>query len=118
MIRAEGTIRESTSGRELAVVDVVGSTGKPRDFGTAHGFDGDNGSESPEIGVGYPWVLRLDGFEEKSRVLETGVCRVASFGFVAHPCAVGTSSIGLDVVSACRMPVGRECKIVEVQEEE
>jgi hypothetical protein len=73
-----GAIGETTIGGTCGHV-LVGTTGSPGDGGTAHFLAGTDTSKGPEIGVGDPGELGLDGFEMVAGDYETGIGTVVTF---------------------------------------
>lgn len=49
-------------------------------------------------------VAGFDRFEKYASVLQTGVGRVAAFGFVAHSCAVAAACVGCEGVGSAAVP--------------
>jgi len=86
----------------------------PVDVRASHLFDGDDAGKSPQIGVGDPGMLLLDGLEEDAGVLQAGVGRVTAFGLVTHAGAVAAAGIGLGVVGAGGVPVDEWVSTLEV----
>lgn len=62
----------------------VGAPRGPRDLGPAHGLDGGDAGEGPEVGVRDPLVGGLDGLEERAGVVEAGVGAVRGLGLAEH----------------------------------
>ena len=70
--RALGGIRQTAVGGACGNLLVL-TTGSPGDGGTAELLDGASATQSPQIRVGDPRELGLDGLEEVAGSLQTGV---------------------------------------------
>lgn len=76
----------------------------PLDVRAPHLFDGDDAGECPQVGIGDPGMLLLDGLKEDASVLQAGIGRVAALGLVTHAGAVAAAGVGLGVVGAGGVP--------------
>jgi len=88
VIRALGTVRETTAARVPRVVRVVGPPRTPLDLGAAHLLNSNDAGEGVQVRVGDPGVCLLDGLEERACVLQTSVGRVATLVLKADARAV------------------------------
>ena len=77
----------------------VGTPWAPGDDGALHFLDGCDAGQRPEVRMGYPGELLLDGLEEVPSGFETGVGAVVGFRGETHGGAVGAASVGLLVVA-------------------
>lgn len=77
----------------------VGAARSPCDGGTLHLLDGGDAGEGPEVRVGDPGELLLDGFEEVSGGLETCVGAMVAFWCEAHGGTIGAACARFFVVA-------------------
>lgn len=73
MVRRLGSIRQTTTRWVEGLVGKVGSAGFPGYVWAAHGLDGYAAGEGPEVCVGDPGVLLLDGLQEGTGMLQASV---------------------------------------------
>lgn len=85
-----GSVRETTVGSAVRDVTVV-AAGSPGDLGALHLLDGGNTSKGPEIGVGDPGELLLNGVEEVTGSVKTSVGAVVTLRGESHGSTVATA---------------------------
>lgn len=76
----------------------------PRDGRATKLLDGAGTSQGPQVGVGDPGELGLDGLQEVSGVLETSVGAVVGLGGKSHGGTVASTSASLLVVGTACVP--------------
>lgn len=100
---ALGAVGETTI--RCAAGDVlVLAAGSPGDGGAAEFLDCGDAGEGPEVGVGDPGELGLDGLEEVAGDFEAGVGAVVGFGGESHGGAVAATGASFFVVGAACVP--------------
>lgn len=100
---ALGTVGETPVRRAGGDVLVL-AAGSPGDGGAAEFLDCGDTGQGPEVGVGDPWELGLDGLEEIAGDFEAGVGAVVGFGGESHGGAVAAAGAGFFVVGAACVP--------------
>lgn len=98
-----GGIRQTPiggAGRDVLVL----TAGSPRDDGATKLLDGGGTGQSPQIRVGDPGELSLDGLQEVTGVLQTGVGTVVRLRSEAHGSTVATTSAGHLIVGTAGVP--------------
>ena len=100
---ALGAVRE-TPVRCAAGDILVLAAGSPGDGGAAEFLDCGDAGEGPEVGVGDPRKLGLDGLEEVAGDFEAGVGAVVRFRGESHGGAVAAAGAGFFVVRAACVP--------------
>lgn len=91
-------VGKAAVGRAQAGV-TIRPAGPPGDGGALHLLDRADAGEGPEVRVGDPGELLLDGFEEVARRFEAGVGAVVAFGGETHGRAVGAAGPRFFVVA-------------------
>ena len=76
----------------------------PGDLRALHFLDGCHAGEGPEVGVGDPGELLLDGVEEVAGGFEACVGAVVAFGGEAHGGSIRPTRVGCFVVGAAAVP--------------
>lgn len=80
------------------------TAGAPGDDGATELLNGGGTGQSPQVGVGDPGELGLDGLEEVTGVLQTGVGAVVRLRSETHGSTVATTSAGLLVIGTTGVP--------------
>jgi hypothetical protein len=103
MLLLLGSIRQTAVGGAVRDVTVV-AAGSPGDLGALHLLDSSNTSKNPEIGVGDPGELLLDGVEEVAGSVKAGIGTVITLRGESHGSTVATTSLGLGIIGATGVP--------------
>lgn len=98
-----GSVGETAVGSAVRDITVV-TAGSPGNLGALHLLDGSDTSKSPEVRVGDPGELLLDGVEEVAGSVKTGVGTVVTLGRESHGGTVAATSLGLSVVGTTGVP--------------
>ena len=108
VVRSLGAVWQATSRWKLGVINEICASWCPQNLRAAHCLHRHATRQRPHVRVGYPRVLLLDGLEEDAGMLQAGIGRVASLGFIAHAGAIRAACIGLEIVGTGGMPRRQE----------
>lgn len=99
--------RITTSGlhtRSASSNILVGTSRTVRNLRSSHLLDSTNSSKNPQVGVGDPRVLGLNGLNSVTGNLQTGIGSVVGLGGETHGSSVGSSGLGVLVVGSGSVP--------------
>lgn len=100
LLAAVGEPAVRSAGAEV----LVGPARPPGDGRATQLLDGAGAGQGPEVGVGDPWELGLDGLEEITGVVEAGIGAVVGFRGESHSRTVAASSAGFLVICTTCVP--------------